>query len=74
MKIDFKDGSTYTASKFKDPYLYFFLVGGAEAILRLEGLVLNVALPPRKEREILHLEIFGVLLQHLQSKRIKKMV
>ena len=35
MKIDFKNGSTYTASKFKDPYLYFFLVGGGRGDLTL---------------------------------------
>ena len=29
MKIKFESGKTYVKSKFRDPFLYFFLVGGA---------------------------------------------
>lgn len=73
MKIDFEDGNTYIASKFKDPYLYFFLVGGgAEEILHLENLASSVALLPQKGQEILLWEIFGEYLQLQRSRRIKR--
>ena len=34
MKADFENGSSYINSKFKDPYLYFFLMGGGDLTLR----------------------------------------
>lgn len=72
MKIDFEDGNIYTASKFRDPYLYFFLVGEAEEILHLESLVSSAVLPPQKERETLPWVIFGEFLQPQRNRKIKK--